>query len=350
MQHSYQNKTVGVIGAGSFGTAIANLLAENCSVLLFSRRPEVVEQINLHRKNKQITIHERVKATNSMVEITESCSLLFPVVPSSDFRAVMKSFAPHLRPDHLMIHGTKGLDISLLGNVELQSRSAIDKKLVSTMSEVILQETVVRRVGCLAGPNLSAELNMHQPAATVVASAYNEVIHAGLETLRSKRFMVYSSRDLTGVELAGVLKNIIAIAAGALSGLGYGENTRALLVSRGMVEMIHLGKALGADPRAFFGLAGVGDLVATCSTKQSRNFTVGLRIGLGDKIEDILADMDETAEGINTLKIFKALINKYRLRAPITETVYRVVFGQLAMQQAIEYLMQYPFSEDVDYI
>jgi len=114
--------------------------------------------------------------------------------------------------------------------------------------------------------------------------------------------------------------------------------------------MIHLGKALGADPRAFFGLAGVGDLIATCSTKQSRNFTVGLRLSAGEKIEDIMASMEEVAEGINTLKITKALINNYKLRAPITETIYRIMYGQINMKQAIEYLILYPFSEDVDYI
>ncbi len=346
----YINSTVGVIGAGSFGSAIANLLAENCDVLIFSRRANVVNQINAEGKNGNIEMHPKVKATSSMEEIANRCTLLYPVIPSADFRKVIKQFAPFLRPDHIMIHGTKGLDISMLGNMELTAKSAIDKKNVSTMSEVILQETVVKRVGCLAGPNLSSELNKLQPAATVVASKYDEVIRAGQETLKSKRFMVFSSSDITGVELAGVLKNIIAIAAGALSGLGYGENTRALLISRGMVEMIHIGKDLGADPRAFFGLAGVGDLIATCSTKQSRNFTVGYRLSSGEKIADIIASMDEVAEGINTLKITKALINKYKLRAPIAETIYRIMFGELNMKQAVDYLMLYPFNEDVDYI
>jgi glycerol-3-phosphate dehydrogenase (NAD(P)+) len=347
---SYQNTTVGVIGAGSFGSAIANLLAENCDVIVFSRRENVVAQINAESKNGTISMHPRVKATNSMEEITNKCLLLYPVIPSADFRKVIRSFAPFLRPDHIMIHGTKGLDIHALKGEELSAKTAIPKEKVNTMSEIILQETVVKRVGCLAGPNLSAELNQLQPAATVIASHYDEVIRAAQETLRSKRFMVYHSKDITGVELAGVLKNIIAMAAGALSGIGYGENTKALLISRGMVEMIHIGQALGGDARAFFGLAGVGDLIATCSTKQSRNFTVGYRLSQGETIDEIMASMDEVAEGINTLKITKGLINMYKMRAPITETIFKIMNGETTMQKAIEYLMLYPFSVDVDYI
>ncbi len=171
------------------------------------------------------------------------------------------------------------------------------------MSEVIREESVAVRVGCMAGPNLAKELSDGQPGATVIASRFHEVIHEGQRLLRNDRFQVYGSSDMIGIELCGVLKNIIAIASGALSGLGLGENARALLINRGMVETIYLGKALGGNTHAFLGLAGVGDMIATCSSKLSRNYTVGSNL---QKVKNF-SPKGGVAEGVNNIKIAKRL-------------------------------------------
>ena len=186
----------------------------------------------------------------------------------------------------------------------------------------------------------------------MVASHFDEVIDTGQRLLRCDRFQVYGNSDLIGIELCGVLKNIIAIASGTLSGLGLGENARALLVSRGLAEMIYLGKALGGDSEAFMGLAGVGDLVATCFSRHSRNFTVGYRLAQGETLKEITGDMEETAEGINTTRIVKQLADHYRVAAPITRMLYRMLFEGVTAEKALQKLMKMPLGEgeDVDFL
>lgn len=344
------NKKVGVVGVGSFGTAIANMLAEKSKVVVYARKPEVVEEINEKHETQGRKLHESIVATFDPEQICEQCEVLFFVVPSSGFQEVVRNFAPFLHPYHLIIHGTKGLCLDLPKGKDLSSITKIKRSQVLTMSEVIQKETVVVRVGCLAGPNLSKELIKGQPAATVVASKYNEVILEGQRLLRSDKFQVYGNSDIIGVELSGVLKNIIAIASGALAGLGLGENARGLLISRGMVEMVHLSNALGGGVRSVIGLAGIGDLVATCNSVDSRNFTVGYRLAKGETLTQIQADMEEVAEGINTVRIIKAFLETSDLRAPITENLYRVLFEDLEIEDALQFLMKYPFNVDVDFV
>ena len=344
---SLYKQTVGVIGAGSFGTAVANILAENSDVLLYARTTESVEELIENQKSEKNFLSGNVTPTNDIRQVAEQCETIFPVVPSANFREMMKQISPFLHPYHILIHGTKGLDLK---DPAALSKKSLSRNLVRTMSEVIQEESVVVRVGCLAGPNLAKELADHQPAATVVASNFNEVIKEGQRLLRSDRFQVYGSKDLIGVELCGVLKNIIAIGSGALSGMGLGENARALLISRGMVEMIYVGKALGGNTEAFIGLAGVGDLVATCSSTLSRNFTVGYRLAKGDTLENIMDTMEETAEGINTIQTVKKLAAHYKVRAPITETLYKVLFEGMTVEKALELLMKSPFNSDVDFL
>jgi glycerol-3-phosphate dehydrogenase (NAD(P)+) len=184
----------------------------------------------------------------------------------------------------------------------------------------------------------------------VIASHFNEVINLGKRLLRNDRFQVYGNSDTVGVELAGVLKNVIAIAAGALSGMGYGENAKGLLISRGMVEMVYLGRALGGNTTAFLGVAGVGDLVTTCNSSLSRNFNVGYRLAQGEKLKDILASTDEIAEGIHTVRIAKKCADYYKVKAPITNTLYQVLFEDLTVAQALRYLMRYPLNVDIDFL
>jgi glycerol-3-phosphate dehydrogenase (NAD(P)+) len=343
-------KPVGVIGAGNFGSAVANLLAPQRKVLLYARDANVIERIRDQKENRGHKMHPNIEPVSDMELVAESCDIIFPIVPSAHFRPMMKRLSPYLHPYHILIHGTKGFDIQLPEGETIETLRKLDRSQVKTMSEIIMEESVVVRVGCLAGPNLSKELAAGQPAATVIASPFNEVIQLGKRLLRNENFQVYGNSDLVGVELAGVLKNIIAIAAGALSGMGYGENAKGLLISRGMVEMIYLGRALGGNTKAFLGVAGVGDLVTTCNSSLSRNFNVGYRLAQGATLREILENTDEIAEGINTVRIAKKCADYYKVKAPITSTLYKVLFDDLTMKQALQYLMRYPLNVDIDFI
>ncbi len=345
-----QAKQVGVVGIGSFGAAIAMMLAEKEDVLVYARNEVIVGEINNDQSINSQPIPHTIRATSSPKELCESCDVLFFMVSSSGFQEVTQSFAPYLFPYHIIIHGTKGLCLNLPDGKGLDQMERMRRSQIMTMSELILQETVVVRVGCLAGPNLSKELRKGQPAATVVASKYNEVILEGQRLLRTEKFQVYGNSDIIGVELSGVLKNIIAIAAGALAGLGLGENAKGLLISRGMVEMIHLGNELGGSIKSVMGLAGIGDLVATCNSVHSRNYTVGYRLAKGETLAQILEDIDEVAEGINTIRIVKAFLESIDLRAPITENLYKVLFEDKPISDALTFLMKYPFNVDVDFV
>ncbi len=351
------SRPVGVIGAGSFGTVIANVLAEKQDVLLYARTPERVQQLNTERKSNGNPLHKRITATNDLELLGNSCNVIFPVVPSANFRELMRNLSPYLRPYHILIHGTKGFDVNIPGGLAdgLQgarntTNKPLSREVVKTMSEVILEESSVVRVGCLAGPNLAREMASKLPAASVVASHFDEVINAGQQLLKSDRLLIYGNNDLIGVELCGVLKNIIAIGAGVIHGMGLGENAKALLISRGMVEMIYIGQALGGNTKAFIGLAGVGDLIATCSSQDSRNFTVGTRLAKGEALEDIIKNMEEVAEGVRTVEIVKSLAEYYKIRCPITETLHKIFNKEMTVEDANTYLMKFPFRAEIDFL
>ena len=341
-------RTVGVIGAGSFGTAIANLLAENCNVILYERNADVREAIQRDGRNRNHVMHQDIVMTDSLEEIATKCFLLFPVIPSAYFKNMIIDFSPYLRPDHIMIHATKGFHCEF--DIDTIQPHDLKLKNIKTMSELIREQTAIVRVGCVAGPNLAAELAEHQPAATVIASRFDEVIQEGTAALRSDRFQVYGNRDLLGIELAGVLKNYVALASGALSGLGYGENARAMLITRGMAEMIYIGKALGADKKAFLGIAGIGDLIATCSSPKSRNYSVGYRVAKGEKLTEVMASMNEVAEGIRTLKIAKLIVDHVGANAPLLQIMNKVFFEDFDFDKAIKMLMRVPVGNDAEYL
>jgi glycerol-3-phosphate dehydrogenase (NAD(P)+) len=341
----------GVIGAGSFGTAVANLLAKNTDVLLFSRRPEVVETINRTHRHLEIDLSPRIRATTDLAEVAAQCQLLFPIIPSDSFRRVMQSLAPHVSPYHFIIHGTKGFDLKDMTEADLgRPQSANIRNSICTMSEVIREETSVLRIGCLSGPNLSSEIMAGQPTASLIASRFREVIHGGQQVLNSPAFHVFGSYDLLGVELAGTLKNIIALGSGILGGLGLGRNIQGLLISRGLAEMIYFGKALGASSQAFLGVAGIGDLVTTATSTNSRNYNFGTRIAKGEKLDAILQTLSEPAEGVRTLRIAYHLSRQYKLHTPITTTLYHVIFDGMDVERALKYLITYPYSIDVDFV
>jgi glycerol-3-phosphate dehydrogenase (NAD(P)+) len=333
--------SVGMIGTGNFGLAITDLLASNSNVILYARRKEIIEEFQNSKTIKEHKIPESVSVTGDLNELVDKCKLIYFMVPSKFFRKTLVSCASHLKPEHILIHGTKGFDVEMQGDEPGE---------IHRMSEVILQETSVVRVGSLSGPNLAKEILAGKPAAAVVASRFDEVIALGESSLKSPRFRVYGSHDISGVELAGALKNVVAIASGILSGLDLGENARAFLITRGLAEMTRLGKALGAEPDGFMGLAGVGDLLATCTSAKSRNFTVGMKLAKGQKLSDILSQTSEVAEGVPTVNISKTLSQRVSVYTPLIDGLYDILFEDKPIPEVIASLMERPFQKDVDFL
>ena len=247
------NKKVGVIGMGSFGVAIANLISNNSDVLLYSRSPEKIHRFNIDHFYKGINFKSNVTGTSDLSEIASNCDLIFILIPSYSLRILMKELGPMLTPAKIVIHGIKGLDIEQI-DLDEPDLEKFDKRMVKTMSKVILEESSIIRVGALSGPNLAKEILAGQPTATVLASQFDEVIKIGQEKLSGDKFYVFGSKDVYGAEFAGVFKNIIAIGTGILAGKGLGKNIQAMLITRGLREMIILGKLLNAKKRAFLEL------------------------------------------------------------------------------------------------
>jgi len=337
---------VGVIGAGSFGITVAQLLAVSNDVLLYARDPEVVRKINEEHLLLDVKLSPKIKAVTTPTLLTEGCEVIFPVIPSDDFRTMMKTFGPLMSPRHILIHGTKGLDTTRVKNIATFS-GKLDRHDICTMSKVIGEESNVLRVGCLSGPNLSKEILEGQPTATVIASEYDEVIEIGIELLSSKKMFVFGSSDIVGAEFAGAFKNIIAVGSGYLRGKGLGKNVQGLFITRGLHEITHFGGLLGADKSAFLGTAGIGDLIATATSSSSRNFNFGFQLGQGRQLKEVMESSDELAEGVRTLKIAYLLAKTEKIRLPIIETLYKIVYEELSFDIALDFLMRYPYSKDV---
>ncbi len=341
-------KPVGVIGSGSFGTAIAKILSNNSDVYIYSRRTEVIKEINEQHSNLGVELSDNIRAINDLEKLAAECDVIFPIVPSASFREAIQMLSPYLRPYHLIIHGTKGLDIT--GYTLDTLDKSINRSNVHTMSEIIVQETTVIRVGCLSGPNLATEILQNKPTATVIGSRFDEVIKAGERLLNTDNFLVFGTNDILGAEMAGAFKNAIAIGSGIIDGMDMGKNLQSTLITRGLREMIFLAKAMGADIKTFFGTAGIGDLVATTTSPNSRNFSFGRRIGLGEKASFIVNDMQELAEGYRTVQIMNYLAIQYKLRLPIIKMIYAILFEDFDPEKAIKFLIRYPYGVDVDFL
>ena len=341
--------TVGVIGTGNFGTALANLLAEKCNrVLLYARSKQKALKLNQTRKNGYHEIADNVEIITDVSFLTEKCNLIFPIVPSINFREMMKNLSPYLKPYHVLIHGTKGFDF----NNSNKSSNSLKESIIEifTMSEVIRQESSVVRIGCIAGPNLSKEIAYKMPAASVIASEFDEVINLGQKYLKNDRFLVFGSNDLRSTELCGILKNIIAVGAGTIEGMKLGENAKSLFITRGMVEMVEIAKAMGGQVEPFLGLAGIGDLIATCSSSLSRNYTVGVRLATGEKLNEIIHSIREVAEGIKTIDIIHKWSINNPIRIPITETLYKIIHEEITVEEAHTYMMKFPFTSEIKFL
>ncbi len=342
-------KPVGVIGSGSFGLTISTLLSHNVDVLLYTRRTKTLTDINEHRRYLGFDVSDRITATKDLAVLASSCDLLFPVVPSKSFRSVMKDMSPFLKPHHIIIHATKGLDASKISEEQFYSGNFYRKD-IHSMSKVILDETPVLRVGCLSGPNLAREILSGQPAATVIASPFEEVVKKGKEVLSSNVFSVFGSDDMLGAEMAGAVKNIIAIGSGILGGLNMGKNMQSALITRGLREMVQFGEAMGATSTSFFGIAGIGDLIATATSEHSRNFTFGKRLAQGESTNDIIKSSGEVIEGVRTLNIVHHLAKKEKLVLPIVTTLYKAIFEELNIEKGIKILVMHSYGDDVDYL
>lgn len=328
----WSNSKVVVIGAGSFGTILANLVARNCRELrLWTRYEEQAREINATRVNREyvpeLDLSPNVTAYSEPERVFEGgVQAVIWSLPSCAARERARVFAPFFGGNEILLHATKG----------------VEEKSLRRISEVLREEIPCPRIGVLSGPNLAHELSRGEPAATVVASAFTEVQEAGQALLASERFRVYLDSDVVGVEWAGTLKNILAIASGALDAMKLGWNARALLITRGLAEMVRFGVAMGARESTFLTLAGVGDLLATCSSPLSRNYRVGMRLALGERLDEILADLGTTAEGVRTTYIVHQYARDHGIAMPITEAVYRLLYNQEPIQGIIHQLMTRP--------
>ena len=339
-------KPVGIIGGGNFGMAIAKLISTKNEVILHSRRQEFVDAINKGQAYKGYPLSSNLSATTNIEELCQKCDIIYPVTPSEYFYDMIRNAAPHLSPRHILIHGTKGFHV--YNEEERLQELNIDE--VNTISQLIMAETDVKRIGALCGPNLAQEILEDLPTATVVASQYDEVIKIATQHLSGPRFYVFNSYDIIGAEMAGALKNVIAIASGIAGGRNFGKNAEAMLITRGLNEIIKMASLIGVSYQAFLGTAGIGDLIATATSPLSRNYTCGVRIAKGESVDHILATSSESIEGLRSLKVAHALIIKHRLASPIVSIIYQIIYENKDIEESIKRLMRYPVTKDVDFI
>jgi glycerol-3-phosphate dehydrogenase (NAD(P)+) len=327
---------VAVIGAGSWGTTVAALASVNTPTVLWARRPELAEQINAAHVNTDylpsFTLPGRLVATSSMEEAVSGADVLVMAVPSHGFRDVALEATAYLRPWVPVVSLSKG----------------IERDTLMRMTEVAADVMPGHPVGVMTGPNLAKEILAGQPAASVVAIPDVTIATELQRILTQPSLRVYTNPDVVGCEVAGVVKNVIAIAAGMAEGMEFGDNTRATLITRGLAEMSRLGVAMGGDPPTFAGLAGMGDLIATCSSKQSRNNSVGLALGRGQTIDEILASMNMVAEGVKSSPSVLDLARRYGVEMPITEQVVAVCHEGRSAREALAALMSRSSKSELD--
>jgi glycerol-3-phosphate dehydrogenase (NAD(P)+) len=328
---------VTVLGGGSWGTAVAALIAHaGHPVTLWVRDGKQAAAMRRSRKNARylpgLQLPRTIRITHDLVDAVQDVPVLFFVIPSKAFRAVAAAVGGHLDPAQVAIHGTKGFE------PETRDR----------MSRILEQETCLKQIGVLSGPNIAPEIAGGLPAGAVIASRFPRVISETRRLMVSDRFRVYDSRDVVGVELAGALKNVIAIVSGAAAGMDLGENVRAMLITRGLAEIARLGTALGADPLTFSGLAGMGDLIVTCASPLSRNHRVGRGMAGGMSLDAVVASLGMVAEGVGTTRIAYEIARELDIDAPMTGAVYRVLFEGLAPDVALSQLMARSPRPDMD--
>lgn len=327
---------VGLLGGGSWGTTVASLVARKAPTVLWARDPATVAEINTSHTNRKYlpdaALHQGLRATLDARDASSNVDVVVVAVPAHGFRAVIELIQAHIRPWVPVISLTKGLE------------PASGKR----MTEIIAEVLPGHPVGVLTGPNLAREIIASRPAASVIATEDEIIKHTLQDLFNSSLFRVYSNDDVVGCELAGVLKNVIAIVIGMSDGQGAGDNTRAALICRGLAEITRLGVAMGGKPATFAGLAGLGDLVATCTSPHSRNRHVGLELGKGRPLQDIIGEMFMVAEGVKSAPLVVELAQRHRVAMPLSEQVYRVLRGDTDARGAFRELLHTAAGSEAD--
>lgn len=322
---------IGVVGAGSWGTALAKLLGEKgLQVTLWARRRELMEQIQETGENSDylpgVHLPPAIIPTCDLEEAVGGKDLVVLSVPSHSVRDISSQLSGLLKKGTLVVNTAKGLEVSSL------------KRLSEVLEETL--QAASPRVAVLSGPNHAEEVSRCMPAATVVASASKETAEKAQDAFMSPYFRVYTNPDVVGVELGGALKNIIAIGAGICDGMNLGDNSRAALITRGLVEVTRLGVAMGAESKTFSGLTGVGDLFVTCTSKHSRNRYVGMMLGEEKKLDQIIAEMKMVAEGVKTTNAAYRLGEHHGVEMPITTEMYHIIFEDVSPRESLHRLMR----------
>lgn len=327
---------IAVVGAGSWGTALAVLLAKKgFRVSFWARRQEQVAEMRLKRENPEylpgVVLPTNVLPTADLSEAVEAATLVVLSVPSHAIRQVAREVKKLLKSESILVNVAKGLELET--NLRLSQ---------------VLEEEGIENFAVLSGPSHAEEVGRGQPT-TVVASSPRQVIAEKVqEFFMESSFRVYTNPDLTGVELGGALKNIIALATGMSDGLGFGDNTRAALMTRGMAEIARLGVALGANPLTFSGLTGMGDLIVTCTSMFSRNRRAGIQLGQGKPLKEVLAGMGMVVEGVKTTKAARELGRQHGISLPITEEVYQVLYAAKPASACVAALMGRPRTKEIE--
>ena len=320
-----------VFGTGSFGTALANVLAENGhSVLMLGKNENTVDEINQSHQNKRylkdVTLNETIKATSQLEQAVNFSDIFLIALPTKAIRNVVTEIDQHIKTKKTFIHVAKGIENETF-------------KRVSEMIEDSVSKNHKNGVGVLSGPSHAEEVVIKQPT-TVAASSKDEHISKLIQDLFMNDYLrVYTNNDLIGVELGGALKNIIAVASGIVAGMGYGDNAKAALMTRGLAEISRLGEKLGADPMTFLGLGGIGDLIVTCTSTHSRNYTLGYKLGKGKTTEEALNEMNMVVEGIYTTNSVYHLAKSQNVDMPITNALYKVLFEDKPVKDSVKDLM-----------
>ncbi|NOR05087.1 MAG: NAD(P)H-dependent glycerol-3-phosphate dehydrogenase [Deltaproteobacteria bacterium] len=347
-------KRVGVLGAGSWGTALAVLLAnKGIKTVLWARNQEFAKQIRKSRENKSylpgIELPVALEITSDISKAVTDKEVILFVVPSHGLREVAKQVSIALNdlsqsPNHQI---TKSPNLPY---AVVSASKGIENRTLLTMTEImeeVLPSRLSGRLAALSGPSFAQEVASSIPTAVTIAASEHKLCTGLQDLFTTETFRVYTSLDLMGVQLGGALKNVMAIASGISDGMGFGTNTRAALITRGLAEMSRLGMRLGANPLTFAGLAGLGDLVLTCTGDLSRNRQVGLKLGQGRSIDTILKEMSMVAEGVKTTNSVYAMAEKYKVEMPITNQVYRVLYEGLDPKDAVNELLTRPPRQEL---
>ncbi|WP_431685861.1 NAD(P)H-dependent glycerol-3-phosphate dehydrogenase [Hahella sp. NBU794] len=334
-----KSQKVAVLGGGSFGTALANIAAGNgYPTVLWMRDQERAAEMSKTGENARylpgVKLNENLICTSDMEEAVANSDLVLVSVPSKSFGDVVRDAKQYAKPGQFWLSTTKG----------------IDEKGFKLMSDILREELTEQEIGVISGPNLAKEIGQESLAATVVASNSEPVRTLVQDVLSCRYFRVYANVDMYGVELGGALKNIYAIIAGLASALELGENTKAMLITRSLAEMSRFAVFMGANPMTFLGLAGVGDLVVTCSSPLSRNYRVGFALGKGEKLEDTVAALGEVAEGVNTTRLVRDKSRELGVEMPLVEGLYKIIYEHFPIKQVVSQLMLREQNSDVEFV